>query len=474
MLPMRRRTLLILTMVALLLRGAVVLATAELPIGLDDMFQYDMLARSLVSGNGFRWYAQEDLDLIQRYIHMEVPPEYDPRGIRTSFRAPLYPAFLALVYGVCGSGPRRFLAARLAQAVLGAGLVPLTALLGRRLRLPERAVAWAAGTVAVYPLLVIYPLALATENLYVPLLGLSLVALLRAGDRQRLSDALLAGFALGLTALTRSIVALFVPVAALWVWWGGPSQREGLRNGALLFLCFLVLVLPWSVRNTLLHGEFCFIESSLGYNLYQGYHPESTGTFSADFALDLVPILDDAERDRLGMEAFWSFVRADPGRVPILMVRKFGHFWALDRRAFQYFYSNGFFGHWPGGLVVAALLVLCLPFVVLAPAGLAGLSLSWPRRQTVLAALLLIYTVGIHVLIMAEERFHVPLLPVLAPFAAYTLLDRPWRGAARWQKALALLLVLVLLGFWGWELMRDWPLLRALVGPEGHQLRLSY
>jgi len=469
-----RRRLVLLFLLALILRLSVVLATADLPIGLDDMFQYDMLARSIVSGHGYRWYAQEDLEEFQRYIRMEVPPEYDPQGIPTSFRPPLYPTFLALVYAVAGTGPRRFLAARLVQAALGAALSPLTALLAQRLGCSERAARWAAGAIAVYPLLVIYPLALATENLYLPLLALSLWAVLWAAERSRAGGYIVAGLLLGLTALTRSVVTLFVPLAALWSWAIARPRRAGLRHGALLILCFLAVTVPWAVRNTLLHGEPHFIESALGYDLYQGYHPQSTGTFSADFSLDLVPILDDGERNRRGMEAFWSFVRADPGRVPYLMVRKFGYFWGLDRRAFQYFYSNGFFGHWPAGLVVGALALLCAPFALLAPAGLASLSLTRPRREIGLVAVLLAYYVGIHMLILAEDRFHVPLVPLLAALAAHVLIDRPWRRAARWQRGLAILLVLLLLANWGCELARDWDLLAALVGPQGHQLGLSY
>jgi len=470
----RRRPLLLLFLLALALRLAVVFATADLPIGLDDMFQYDMLARSIVAGTGYRWYGQEDLDLIRRYIDMEVPPDYDPRGILTSFRPPLYPAFLALVYAVAGTGARRFFAARLVQAVTGAGLVPLTGLLARRLGFTERAVRWAAAAVAFYPLLIIYPLALATENLYIPLLLLSLWAVLRAGEQGRLRDHALAGLLLGLGALTRSVVTFFVPLAALWAWTVSRPRRAGLRNGALLVLCFLAVTLPWSARNTVLHGEFHFVESALGYDLYMGYHPKGSGTFSADFSLDLVPIMDDGERHRRGMEGFWSFVRADPGRVPYLMARKFGHFFGLDRRAFQYFYSNGFFGHWPAWLVVGVLALLCVPFAVAATTGLAGLALARPRKEIHLVGLLMAYYVGIHMLILAEPRFHVPLVPLLTILAAYSLVERPWCQAARRQRIVAALLVLLLLANWGWELARDRELLAVLLGPEGHRLGLSY
>src|ERR671918_1218897 len=101
--------------IALVLRLIPVFLARGLGIGLDDMFQYDMLARSLVSGNGFRWYAQEDLDQLAAFVDFDLSSvkEYDPTlGIPTSFRAPLYPMFLAVAYFLNGIDPSRFFAAR--------------------------------------------------------------------------------------------------------------------------------------------------------------------------------------------------------------------------------------------------------------------------------------------------------------------------------------------------------------------------
>ena len=85
--------------IAFILRLGPVLLTRSLGIGLDDMFQYDMLARSLASGNGFRWYAYEDLQRLEPYVNFDLSSiDYDPvRGMPTSFRAPLYPSFLAVI-----------------------------------------------------------------------------------------------------------------------------------------------------------------------------------------------------------------------------------------------------------------------------------------------------------------------------------------------------------------------------------------
>ncbi len=470
----QRRFIVLVLLLALALRLVPVLLYYDLPIGLDDMFHYDMLARSIVAGNGFRWYGEGDLELIQQYISMEVPAEYDPRGIPTSFRAPGYPAFLALVYAVCGVGAHRFFAARLAQALLGATLAPLSMLLARRVGFGERTARWAAVIVAAFPLLVIYPLALATENIFVPLLALGLVLVLRAGERRWARDHALAGLVLGLAALTRSIVAGFVVLAVLWLWWTAPEKRTGVRNGALLILCFLLVTTPWAIRNTLLHGRPTWVESALGYDLYVGYHPESTGTFQYGISLDLLPILDDGERHERGIEAFWSFLRADPGRVPYLMVRKAGHLWSLDKRALTYFYSNDFLGRLSPWLVVLIFLLACGPLVVLAPAASYGVVCGQMGQRKALIALLLIYYTGAHMLILAEPRFHVPLLPVVSILAAYAFIERPWRESRPWQRGLTVLLIALLLVNWGLEVARDWDILVKLFGPEGYHLGLPY
>ena len=96
-------------LVALVLRLLPVILARGLGIGLDDMFQYDMLARSFAAGNGFRWYAEADLTQLQSALDaspslstsfdLTSVKDYDPiLGVPTSFRASLYPAFLAIVY----------------------------------------------------------------------------------------------------------------------------------------------------------------------------------------------------------------------------------------------------------------------------------------------------------------------------------------------------------------------------------------
>jgi hypothetical protein len=463
-------------LLALILRLVPVVLAFNLPIGLDDMFQYDMLGRSLAAGNGFRWYAQADVERVREFIDLDFITDHpDPRGVETSFRAPAYPAMLAGIYTIAGSGEGRLFAARLAQAALGATLAPMTVLLARRLFPKREDIAKFSGlALALYPLLILYPLALATENLFIPLVFAGALMLFRASDSGRGRDFLIAGALFGLATLTRSVIFGFVFVAILWLWFAARRRR-----GSVFFaLAVLALVLPWTVRNSLLHGKPTFVENSFGYNFHMGFHPEGTGTFQFGISLELVPYLDDSVRNDLGMQAGWEFIRQDPARAVELTFNKLGYFFSLERRALTYFYANNFFGPIPLSLLLPLFLLFVLPFPILATLAAAALPFVRMSKERLLVLLLGAAYLAPHLILIAEERFHAALLPFIAVFAGYTWHSRRELIAAarvnRVQLALAVMLIGLLWLNWGGELLRDADKLAILFGPQGNTAGFSY
>ena len=482
-------------LIALLLRLVPVVVMRNMGIGLDDMFQYDMLARSIVAGDGYRWYAEEDLPIVLPYLHLDLTSiNYDPRGVLTSFRPPLYPAFLALVYLVFGAGARRFLIARLVQTVLAASMAPLTYTLARRL-FPERepAARISAWVITLYPMLVIYPLSLATENLFFVLVLYSIVALLMAKDSLEIQSAqkgnlksfvsssrwfILSGILIGLTCLTRSVAQIFAIFAVVWVWFFLKERKRALV--VLLMAC--VVVIPWVVRNSLLYGQFTGIESAMGYDLYLGYHPQGTGTFQYPQSLDLMTMTNDAERDNVGIQKAIEFIKGDPGRVFYLFLRRTGYFLGLERRALTYFYSNDFFGHIPAMALGGIYTLFCLPFVFVSTSGVAGLALTHWRKETWLVVLFCAGYITPHLLIIAEDRFHLTTIPFLAILAAQcwtggcSAIQKRWAGskAGKFALIMASVAILLLLANWGFELWRDADKLAILFGLNGNQTYFSY
>lgn len=474
---------LFLFLIGLALRLVPVLLTPDLEIGLDDMFQYDMLARSLAEGDGFRWYAPKDLrpllNALKRHTDLDLSDLQSVNnalGVRTSFRAPLYPAFLSLIYRLVDPSTR-FFAARIVQTFILAWLGPLTFAIARQLGVGLRWSSVAGLLIAVWPLLVGLPLALATEALFLPLTAASLWLLLKAEGQGSKWPIIGAGTCLGLAALTRSVILGFPFLLALWY-----LSRRRLRTAAFLLAPILLIISPWIVRNSLHHGQPALIESSLGYNLYLGYHPETTGTFEFGPSLDLLTIVDDSARDQIARQQAWQFIRQEPGRVPRLIAWKAAHFWGLEDRAFSYLYSNDLLGRWPPVFVAGALLITSLPLVLTLPFAILGWSLTDRSRQWQILSLLFGWYVGIHLLVMAEERFHFSLLPMLAAFAALFFSQRRqlWhrlrRGDPSLQRRLLLATILLLMAFssWGFEIDRNYDQYRRLIEPGGWQLGLHY
>src|SRR5215217_3572364 len=460
--------------IALLLRLIPILLARGLGIGLDDMFQYDMLARSIASGNGFRWYAQEDLNQLASFVNFDLSSvkEYDPvRGIPTSFRAPLYPTFLAIVYFFSGIGFSRFFAARLAQAIfLGAPLAPLTYLVSKKLFPPlhvgeeaglrsERAAQIAARIIACYPMLLVYPLGLGTENPFFLLLLTSFFFLLKSQEQPTIINSLLSGFFLGLTALTRSVILPFVGLAILWAWF---ILRQ--RRGAMFVaVAFTLTIAPWVIRNSLLHHKLTGIETSMGYNLYLGYHPGGNGSFVFGPSLDLLTILDDAERDRIGTEKATGFIKAQPERVIPLAIDRLGFFFGLEKRVLMYFYANNLLGYIPRPLLLTIAAILLLPFIFISTSAALGLSYLQRKPEHILLLLLFISYILPHILILSEDRFHLALVPYLVILAAQVWVNGPASLRMRWHESpagkviilVAVLAALLLFINWGVELHRD-------------------
>lgn len=466
--------------IALLLRLLPVFAARGLGIGLDDMFQYDMLARSLALGNGYRWYAQEDLNLLEPYVDFDLSTAtgYDPEyGLYTSFRAPLYPAFLALVYSVSGLEFSRFFAARLAQVIiLGAPLAPLTYFAARHFLTSfskiddnslERISRLSAWMTACYPMLLVYPLGLGTENLFFVLLLASFLLLLKSVHEPGLGVYLLTGFFLALTALTRSVILPFIGLALLYL-----LSLHG-RKALWVGVAFALVVSPWVLRNSLLHGKPTGIETSMGYNLYLGYHPEGNGSFVFGPSLDLLTIMDDAERDEIGTQKALGFIREAPQRFIPLALNRLGFFFGLEKRVLMYFYSNNLLGYIPTPFLIAAASLLLLPFIFLGTFGAIGLSALEKTPQTILLLLLLFSYILPHALILSEDRFHLALIPFFAILAAYAL-EMVSRRKLVGIKGLAAILILLLFLNWGQEISRDADKIAALLGPEGNTTHFPY
>jgi len=346
------------------------------------------------------------------------------------FRAPLYPAFLGLIYTVCGHD---YLAPRLAQAVLGALSCGLLYLVGRLVF--ARWVAGVAGLAAGSYWILIY---LDGELLIPPLIVfldlLLILCLLQAYRRPAAWLFALAGVLLGLSAIARPNILLFGPGIVAWLLWLHRRQlARGLFYSAITTAGCLLVVLPITVRNWIVGRDLVLIASQGGVNFYIGNNPESDGCTAVvpgtpgDWWGGYYATIARAEQaagrklkpsevsDYYYNEAF-KFIREQPARfvgLMLLKVRLFWSWWEFSNNKGVYFWTEQF---------TPIMKFLPLGFGVVGPLGLLGLALCWRRRAELfpLWGFILIYMVSI-VIFFCTERYRVPVLPLLILLAVFAV-----------------------------------------------------
>jgi 4-amino-4-deoxy-L-arabinose transferase-like glycosyltransferase len=273
-----RHSLLAIAALALLVRVVVVLATPHF-VPQTDAADYDRIAVSL---------AQHD-----RFPSSELTSHGGP----TAFRAPLFPIALAAVYKLVGVGSaaRRWEAGRLLEAVLGAIVVALTALLA--LRLWGRGAAFVSGAIAaVYPPLILVGSSLMSESLFIPLvLAAVLAALIGRVSVHRGRWSVAVGLLVGLAALTRSNgILLVVPVAFL-VWPERPRlSLRAARDPLIVLVATALTLVPWTIRNEHVFHTLVPITTESGYLLAGTFN--SYADHRTDYPSMWVPPVLEIER----------------------------------------------------------------------------------------------------------------------------------------------------------------------------------
>ena len=259
--------------------------------------------------------------------------------------APLYAYFLGIVYAAFGVGIETAL---VANALLGAFSCALIVALGRRL-FDRRVALIASALLALDSTSIFFGGMLATANLVVPFVLLLLLAAHRAHESPSAARWFGAGLTLGLAALAWQALLFFAPYLLLWpVLSENSSAARRARWAALALAGMLVAILPASLRNAAVGGEFALVNTGGGISFYVGNHPHAKGTYGmprrysrviADAPVErrqlFAEVAEQVEGRNLGpseISAFWAretleYISSNPGQWLRYEVRKFGLFW---------------------------------------------------------------------------------------------------------------------------------------------------
>jgi 4-amino-4-deoxy-L-arabinose transferase-like glycosyltransferase len=241
----------------------------------------------------------------------------------------------------------------------------------------------------------------------------------RAYGQWTLRNALIVGVLFGILGFARPTFFLFLPFLFLAVVVEGrqPLFRKGLYC-ATVCLVLLLVICPVTIYNYFsnYHHPLVLLTSSGGFNLWMGNNPEATGRFgfNRNLANQVRQQINAGESSYV--KEVWRFLINQPAAYLHLQWKKWLLFWGGFEQGnlmSYYFYRTHF----------SRLLKLpFVNFVLIGPLSLVGLVLAgraW-KRLYLLYAFVVVQT-AVNVLFTTSARFRLPAVPMLAMFAAYTL-----------------------------------------------------
>lgn len=357
----------------------------------SDEIEYDRLATSLLSGNGYVTAA----------------------GLPTSHRPPLYPAMLAAIYAVFGHS---YFAVKIIQAVAGSATAILIYLLAENIF--NKTTAILAGLLSSFymPFLVCTRL-LYTETFFIFLLFLITYLII---IMQRVSLAGCAALGLLCAALTllrsNGFLMIFIVVFGLII----KARNANLTLNKIflsistLILCFVLVITPWTIRNYTVHKRFVLISTNAGLNMYQATIKTSGKIYAID-PKDPVEVKasaasNEVDRNSIYTRAAMGFYKKHPLKALKMLALRYLFFWNIIDWEVM------------GGEVVNYQYVFILPFAI---AG-ALFALKTQKEVTIILLVMMSF-ISLVLLIPGTARYRMPIdgyLMILGCYGIYEFVSR--------------------------------------------------
>jgi len=253
---------------------------------------------------------------------------------------------------------------------------------------------------------------------------------------------LLAGFCLGLAALSRSVVIYFIPILSISLLVTPIlAVKRRILNIGLIIVAFVVVMTPWTVRNFTVFNAFIPGVTLSGYNLYRHNHIlENDGylryVYNREMKAAQKSLLEDnadelrGDENEYEMDQFYrqeaiEIILANPYRYLLLSLYRFIPLWT--NYGVRYGYISDL--TWNiSGLVNLFLLAL------------AGLSIirrrgMRPPEIIPIMTLIFIYTLS-YMLVNARMRFIIPLIPFVLVFTSDQIIYLARKSKLRFNRAI--------------------------------------
>lgn len=422
---------------AIIPRAAWIAYNDRPPQGLNDPALYALFSDLIADGRG---YVRPPADVPGAYTGPD-DPNLRSAGHETAYYPAGYPISLGAIKkggDLLGWGRSTF-SLKMANGVYGAITVVLLYLLVLRV-LDRRTAIAAALMLAIFPSQIFYAGTLLSEPLFTLFwIAALLVLLWRPWTREGMPWPQLfgAGVLLSFATMTRGITLMFpLLLGAVWLF-SLESKKRAVLQALAVWAGIAVLIVPWSVRNTLAFDQLTGPSTNLGDDLCIGNYLGAQGAFTLTGKCfegyeGLSPTELELARNKDGLRIAVKDVASHPFRMPKLVAQKAywllykddDGIWAAESYGNDYFIPN----FRREVLAFAANSIYYATGLLVIVGGLAFVLAKDVRRLVVMLAFL--YVLAIPLIFFGDPRFHYPAMPlacVIAAATAVALWNAKWR-----------------------------------------------
>ncbi|MBD3413073.1 MAG: hypothetical protein GF421_01410 [Candidatus Aminicenantes bacterium] len=349
---------------------------------------YSTIAENVASGKGFRDNTHQ--------INFE--------------RLPLYVLFLASIYRVWGN---ELWKVQVVQSLLDTISCFLIFLISLKIFSDQKPGLWAAFFYAVYFKVINMVSRPLTEIFYIFVFLLFIYFFISSLNKNKMRFSLVTGLLLGFMTLTKPITLLF-PLIGLGYYSSRPAKTNW-KKGFLFLSGFLVIILPFLVRNYLLEKKV-FLATGGGKALYMGTFIDYSNDFREQENRIMKEIKNNydgahnIEDDRKLLKISLDKIRAHP----LKFLKKAAH-------RIYLFWSYPDFSTKMMSLKTLLISLFNLTLIILAFVGFSASKKKGIFFSPFLAIILYFYV--IHTLIYSHSRYSLPLFPILFLFSAFGVLN---------------------------------------------------
>lgn len=406
-----KKDLLIIFSLALILHSLFLLR----PYETGDSYEYRTYASNIIKYN--------------RFSYSENPPI-----VSSTFRTPVYPVFIAMVYSAFGM---KDIFVYLAQVIISA----LTCLVMYfiAVNLFDRRIAFLAGIViTLHPFLGWFVSTLLTETLFTFLLSVTVLFILRAIKLNKIRLFFLSGILLGVTTLckpTTLFLFIFVASALLFIF---NKKDLAIKYIAILFIGFTVSLLPWTLRNYIVTKRFIPITTEGPANLYIAtldsgiFDDVKQNNFYAGgqrdtlFKRHLLNVHNDQALRQVSKEMWEKAIikiKNNPLAFIFKRVKYQFYLWAGSNYMIETTWPEAISRRAYGIIIAKFIITVFLHIFPISMYLFAGWLLKSDWRKYLLVYLIPIYFAILHFPIHIEMRYSMPAYPYILIFCVYAILD---------------------------------------------------